>query len=201
MKITTVKLCVALLVATALLSFVVATSPKGRHHGPSFEHQGRGFPPLWVVEEVLELTEEQVSKIKGFQKEVRTQVKSIREDGRELRRKIRAELDQEEPSPVRVGELVISGHGIRKQAQEIRQSVWESFQSILTPEQLEKVKELKELKSRLRKNDPHRGGHRGFFGGGEPFLRKRVLKHQPINFRASMVTFNSPWRCPTCAWI
>ena len=160
MKITTAKVWVVLLVATALLSVVVASSTRGRFHGSSFGHQGRGFlPPPWILEEVLELTEEQLSQIEGLQEEMRAQVKPIREEGRELRREIKAELNQEEPSPLRVGELVISGHDLRKQMREIHQSLRESFQSVLTPDQLEKLAELKN----------RRGGRRGFIGDREPF--------------------------------
>lgn len=175
MKIASVKLCIALLVATVLIISVGATSPRKIGHGTFSGHQDHGFlPRIWVIKKVLQPTKEQFSQIRELSEEVKGQIKLIRENGRVLRRKIRAELDREEPSPIRVGKLVMSGHQLRKQTQNIRLSFRKSFRSLLTPEQLEN---LDNLKSRFRGKGPYRGLQNHFWGDDDPSQKGRQ-KHR-----------------------
>ena len=70
-------------------------------------------------------------------------------------------MDQAEPSAVRVGDLVIAGRDLWEQIAQANQFFRESFEAILTPEQIEKLQRFRE----------RRGGRRGFRRGppGEEF--------------------------------
>ena len=105
-----------------------------------------------MLRKVLELTEEQVSQLDALREELKAIVAPLREERMGLRRGLRAELELEEPSALRVGELVISRHEVGQEIRAARQDFRESFRAILTPEQLDKLE-------RFMKN---RRGRRGF---------------------------------------
>lgn len=154
--------CIVFLVGTVSLSVGMAgTHREGSWHGPqSGDRAGKAlFPPVRMLQEVVGLTDEQLSELDRLREEFRVTVEPLFQQARGFRQAVDEELDQEQPSALRVGELVISGRDVRRQIGDARQSFRDTFEGILTTEQLEKLEEFKE------REPSHRGfrrGRRGF---------------------------------------
>ena len=147
---------ITLLVTVVFLS--AAGPRKDRSHGSRMEGQHLGSGGGMLSErmtEALGLTEEQLEQIDALKQEMQATVEPLHEQREEIREALKAELELEEPSAVEVGQLVISRRDLSREAREVRESFRESFQEILTPEQLEQLEELKENRH------SRRGRHRG----------------------------------------
>ncbi len=155
---------ITLLMAVVLLS--AAGPRKDRSHGPRMEGQQFGSGGGMFSERMIEalgLTEEQMEQIDALKQEMKSTVEPLHQQREEIREALKAELELEEPSAVEVGQLVISKRDLSREARQVRESFRESFQAILTPEQLEQLEELKE------RRHSRRGSHRGFGDQDDPF--------------------------------
>ena len=138
--------------------------PAGHHGGPPRGPRGRrGLPPDRVLKHRIGLSDEQLAQVNQLREDFHATVEPLFEQGHALRDSLRTELESDAPSVDTVGNLVISGHDVRNQIQANRRNFRESFEAILTPEQLEKLKGS-------RKRGHRRGfGRRGFRGGPGAF--------------------------------
>lgn len=138
MKKSTAKvLSVILLVATGLLGVGMA-APQG-----SRGRTGRSLiPPQRVVEEIPEITVDQLGDIDLLREEAQTTMEFLVDQQRQFRQDLRTQLDSEAPDPFEVGILVISGRDVTNEIRTSQQDFRETFQAILTSEQLESLKGL-----------------------------------------------------------
>lgn len=150
MKKSTAKvMSVILLVATGFLGAGMA-APQG------FEgfggRAGRSLlPPQRVVEKIPGITVDQLGDIDLLREEAKATMAFLLEQQRDFRQDLRTHLDSEAPDPFEVGLLVISGRDVTNEIRTRQQEFRETFQSILTSEQLEALKELNTtLNSRRR---------------------------------------------------
>ena len=144
----TITLKVLSVIGVAFLNVVMATprSLDPEQHdqteellqelSPMDHRMARFVPPLWVLEDVLELNDTQLEKVTTLKKEVKTTVRHQLKELRTLRGQLKSELEQDEPSSLRVGELVISGRDLRHQIKKSRRNFKKSFDEILTKDQL-----------------------------------------------------------------
>ena len=158
----TITLKVLSVVGVAFLNVVMATprSLDPEQHdqtekllqelNPMDHRMARFVPPLWVLEDVLELDDTQLDKVTTLQKEVKTTVRYQFKELRALRGQLKSELEQDEPSSLRVGELVISGRDLRHQMKESSRNFKKSFDEILTKDQLEKHRKFRDRRERRR---------------------------------------------------
>ncbi len=151
---------IAMITAGALVSFGLA-GPRGGPHG-EFGPKGRGhdrlLPPPRVLEQIG-LTEAQRNEVGQLKQEHRAALEPLLDQTREMRESLKNELDQEDPGALYVGELVIEGRDLRRRIGETRRTFHESFRALLTPEQLDKWRELRHQRGR-RRGSP--GEPRGF---------------------------------------
>lgn len=138
MKKSTAKvLSVILLVATGLLGVGMA-APQG-----SRGRTGRSLiPPQRVVEKIPEITVDQLGDIDLLREEAMATMEFLMEQQRQFRQDLRTQLDSEAPDPFEVGVLVISGRDVTNEIRTSQQDFRETFQAILTSEQLESLKGL-----------------------------------------------------------
>ncbi len=136
-KSTTQVLSVILLVATGFLGVGMA-APQG-----SRGRTGRSLiPPQRVVEEIPGITVDQLGDIDVLREEAKTTMEFLMELQRQFRQDIRTQLDSEAPDPFEIGLLVISGRDVTSEIRTSQQDFRETFQAILTSEQLESLKGL-----------------------------------------------------------
>ena len=138
MKKSTAKvLSVILLVATGFLGVGMA-APQG-----SRGRTGRSLiPPQRVVEEIPGITVDQLGDIDVLREEAKTTMEFLMELQRQFRQDIRTQLESEAPDPFEIGLLVISGRDVTSEIRTSQQDFRETFQAILTSEQLESLKGL-----------------------------------------------------------
>ena len=109
----------------------------GRHR------RGRdSIPSNRFLENVLELTSDQLAEVDELRAETREALKAVGSQIRDQRDALRTELDGENPSPNSVGEKVIEIHDLQGQGRSVRESARQAFEAILTPEQLETLQEF-----------------------------------------------------------
>ena len=141
----------------------------GHHGGPPRGRRGRrGLPPNRVLKNRIGLSDEQLTQVNQLREDFKATVEPLLEQGHALRGSLRTELESDAPSVETVGNLVetvgnlvISGRDARKQIRATRQNFRESFESILTPEQAEKLHEFKEKGHRRGRGFGRRGPRRG----------------------------------------
>lgn len=125
-----------LLAATAALSLaaagVVSAQPRGPRGG-----DGDG-PGLHRAARFLELTEDQKTRLAELREQGRPERERIREASRAAHERLREALEAESPDPTTVGEAAIEVHSLREQQRASRESFENAFESLLTPEQLQK---------------------------------------------------------------
>ena len=105
---------------------------------PHFEY-GNKIPSKMIIEK-LEPTEEQIEKIYALEDEMRVTTRSQRKQMREIKKRLKTELALDEPTAVEVGKLVISRKNLSQEMRKNRRSFRESLATILTPEQLKKLR-------------------------------------------------------------
>ncbi len=137
---------VILLVATGFLGAGMA-APQGFGG-----RAGRSLlPPQRIVEQIPGISVGQLVEIDLLREETKATMEFLLEQQRELRQDLRTHLDSETPDPFEVGVLVISGQDVVKEIRTSQQNFRETFQAILTSEQLEALRELNTtLNSRRR---------------------------------------------------
>lgn len=117
---------------------------KGRGRG---FRQGSALPPNRALQR-LGLTGEQMAEVKKLREGHRTAISSLREKGAGIRTQLREQLEMEESSPAKVGELVIEGRKVTQQIRQARESARESFSAVLTEEQKEKIEKFRDRRGR-----------------------------------------------------
>lgn len=144
---------VILLVATGFLGASMA-APQGFGG-----RAGRSLiPPQRVVEKIPGISVDQLAEIDLLREEAKANMEALGEYQRELRQTLRAHLDSEAPDPSVVGGLVISGQDVAKEIRTRHQDFRETFQAILTSEQLEALKELNSTLNSRRRFGRRSGG-------------------------------------------
>ena len=128
---------------------------------------GRGGPGRHIFPPpgYLDLTEEQIEATQAIRESVRAELEGTREAGRTLREQLHAALEGDDPDATEVGQLAIELHALRAQTRIVLEDAESQFAALLTPEQLEKWENFKELRDR-RRGPRHRERARGGFGGG-----------------------------------
>ena len=123
--------------------------PAGHHGGSRGGRRGRGgLPPDRMLRNRIGLSEEQLAHVNQLREDFKAIVEPLFEEGHAIRESLRTELESEAPFAETVGNLVIAGRDVRKQIRANHQNLRESFESILTPEQAEKMDEFKERRGR-----------------------------------------------------
>ena len=128
----------------AIVPTLFAEGPyKRRPHSPGmgnphFEY-GNKIPYDMILEK-LEPTEKQIEKIYALEDEIRKTTRSQRKQIREIKKRLKTELELDEPVAIEVGKLVISRKNLSQKIRKSRRSFRESIATILTPEQLKKFR-------------------------------------------------------------
>ena len=121
----------------------------GARHGAHF--------PIHRLARFLDLSDEQIAQAEQLKEDAQVASQPLTEQGRTLRETLGELLQQENPSAVEVGETVIALRDIRQQLGDIREDLFNSFEGLLTPEQLERLEQYKERRGRDRRPRPGRG--------------------------------------------
>ena len=127
--------------------------------------EGRGessIPPGRFLDRVLELTPEQAEQVEALKEDLRATVAPLVEQRRELHQNMEDELETEAPDPTRIGEIVIASRHLGGEMQDIRASARQSFEAILTPEQLDSLETAKERGGRGFRGRSRHHQDRGF---------------------------------------
>ena len=121
--------------------------------------RGSGLPSNRALRR-LGLTEEQKAEVKKLRESHRATMASFREKATGIRTRLREQLEMEESSPAKVGELVIEGRDVRQQIRKARESVRESFTAMLTEEQREQIEKFRDRRGRPGARRGNRSGRR-----------------------------------------
>jgi len=95
---------------------------------------------------VLDLTEDQKAAFQKLLEEQRPQMETLHKQMRDNHQKLDAALEGESPDPRTVGQIVIQGNALRKQAQAQREQASQALRGLLTPEQQAKFDALQSLR-------------------------------------------------------
>jgi Spy/CpxP family protein refolding chaperone len=112
----------------------------------------------WLAEE-LGLTDEQEANWKALAEQNRTEMEPLRQEGRELREKLRAAVEAENPDPQTVGAATLALEQHRKAVGAAHKAFRERLNATLTPEQKTKLEALKA--QRHERRGPDGFGRRG----------------------------------------
>jgi len=137
---------------------------QGAGMGPG-DHPGQHFGRL---ARYLELTDEQLAAAKTLFADTREQTMPFHDDVQTLREELGTLLDEASPDAAAVGELVIEIHGIHEQIRDLRDAAWDAFKALLTPEQLDKLEQLKAMRDELGMGHHGAGDGAGFGPGAGP---------------------------------
>ncbi len=130
--------------------------------GPGGRDGGRHLH--WLAEE-LGLTDEQEANWKALHEQNRTEMEPLRQEGRELREKLRASVEAPNPDPQAVGVATLALEQHRKAVEAAQKAFRERLSAVLTPEQKTKLEALKAQRHERRGPD-------GFGRRGEPGHRR-----------------------------
>ena len=144
----------------ALAGAQPADGPGGPPRGPGGFRGDR-------MTRVLNLTEDQKAAFQKLLEEQRPQMEALHKQMRDNHRKLDAALEGESPDPRTVGQIVIQGNALRKQAQAQREQASQALRGLLTSEQQVKFDALQSL----REDGGFGQGGPGF--GPGPFGRGR----------------------------
>ena len=142
----------------------------GFHHGPSGHHGGPGFlggRGAHRLARHLDLTEQQRTEARAIHEAARDRVQPIMEESRALRAELHELLDQPSPDATAIGEKAIAIHANRAEVRAVFEDAKAQFEALLTPAQLEKLRELEERRGERR--DDRGGRGRGGPGAGSIF--------------------------------
>ena len=93
---------------------------------------------LRALAKALALTKEQVQATRTIYKDLRGVVDPLREEIEPLREELQDLLDENNPAPGQVGQIVIDIDALRDEIAEARDAAEDLFEELLTPEQLAK---------------------------------------------------------------
>lgn len=117
-----------------------AAALAGPEAGKGSERGGRHVQ--WLAEE-LGLTGEQQASWKALQEQHRSEMEPLRKEGGELREKLRAAVEAENPDPQAVGAATLALEQHRRTVEAARKVFRERLDGVLTPEQQTKLDVLK----------------------------------------------------------
>jgi periplasmic protein CpxP/Spy len=152
------SLGMTMLGAAALAAATLATA------GEPGGHEGRGARMgrhrAQRITERLGLTEEQQATWKSLHEQHQKETAPLRQEGRELFKKLRESMDAENPDTTAVGTAALALKEHREKIRASRKAFHEQLLGVLTPEQKAKFEEL-------RNSREGRRGERGKRGPGE----------------------------------
>ncbi len=143
---------VTLSVALAAASAALAGPDAGKRPGRDGRH-------LQLLADELGLTDEQEANWKALREQNRAEMEPLRNEGRELREKLRAAVEAENPDPQAVGAATLALEQHRKAVEEAHKAFRERLNGLLTPEQKTKLEALKA--QRRERRGPDGFGRRG----------------------------------------
>ncbi len=152
-KTTTGTLGMILVLATAFLTTGIAV---GQDFGPRGERS-----PLTrqrFLENLPGMTEEQLSQISALGEEFKATSGFLREERKNLHDQLEAALQSANPDAITVGQLVISQRYLNEQRRSAQEDFRATFQSLLTLEQQEALKEMRNSRRRGRRGLGRRSG-------------------------------------------
>ena len=169
------RLFTILTLAIMLLVIVPTLFAKGPHKRhphcskmgkPYFEY-GNKTPSEMIIKK-LEPTEEQIEKIYALEDEMRATARSQKKQMREIKKRLKTELARDKPTAVEVGQLVISRNNLSQEIRKTHRSFRESVATILTPEQLKKLRTYRRKSQRFNTGNhrqrPHGKNYRPEWG-------------------------------------
>ncbi|MGB7451127.1 MAG: hypothetical protein WBM36_03260 [Lysobacterales bacterium] len=116
------------------LFFMLVTS------GTLFAHNDPAdVPPLAILKNVLNLSEEQVGEIGGLLEARAEAVRPLAEQIKIFEQALKELLNSDLPDPAAVGDLVLDIQMLRQEIAGHRQSFREGFHMLLTAEQIERI--------------------------------------------------------------
>ena len=162
------KFWIAGLLGVTLLGGTLA-AVHNQESGPGHRAFGRSGLPAERALKRLGLTEKQMAEVKKLRESHIATMSSLREKGAGIRTQLREQMGKEDSSSAKVGELVIEGRKVRQQIRQARQSMRESFATLLTAEQKEKLQKGR-----------GRGARRGFAIPPNRALRRLGLTEEQL---------------------
>jgi Spy/CpxP family protein refolding chaperone len=105
------------------------------------------IPPTEMLAHRIGLTEDQLDQVESIRADFQASVEPLLEESHQFREALYEALRSENPSPAYVGDLVISTHVVGEDVGEIVRVFRSDFESILTVEQLERLKHFEEAAS------------------------------------------------------
>jgi len=143
----------------AAAALLLASGAAAQPYGPDEGGRGRGPRGMRGPARFLELTEEQRAVAREAFLSHRPEREALHEQMREVREALRDSLETEAPDPFAVGELVIEEHALRGQARALREESKAALESVLTPEQRQKLEALEAVRGMA--GPPGMRGRRG----------------------------------------
>jgi len=140
-----------------LAAGATALAGPGAEKGPG-GRDGRHLQ--WLADE-LGLTDEQEANWKALHEQNRAEREPLRKEGRELREKLRAAVEAQNPDPQAVGAATLALEQHRKAVEAAHKAFRERLNGLLTPEQKTKLEALKASHRRGRGGPDGSGPHGG----------------------------------------
>lgn len=139
----------AILTATVLLAQGPGgPGPRGRQFAGG-KQAGAGPARIGAVREALDLTDSQVQQLRDLRKSQMEALKPTFEQMRTKQEALKKEMDTDNPNPATVGQLTVELKALRKSIADGQAERVSKAQAILTPEQQDKLKGLKDARGRM----------------------------------------------------
>lgn len=122
------RILIACMTAALGATMLVAQGPRGPFQG------GRGFSTD-EVQSALNLSDEQVTALKANNQALREALKAVMDQAHEKQQAMEAELENANPNPTVVGQLMIDAKNIRAQSNDIRAEYRTKALALLNAEQ------------------------------------------------------------------
>jgi Spy/CpxP family protein refolding chaperone len=148
----TLGLAAALVLGAALGLPAHAQPP---HHGISGPGHGMG-DMVGFLTKALSLTDEQKAAAQKIHDEVFAKAKPLMEKHHQQMEEVHTLLDGANPDPTEIGQKMIAAHATGEQLKALHEDAMARFSTVLTPEQLAKLKTIHEM----------HGEHHGLHGPG-----------------------------------
>ena len=110
-----------------------------------------------AIVRALALDEAQTAKLQELAATLKSQVEPLREERRDLRQQLEAEMAAAAPNTERVGRLTLALRDGREKARAALGDFDRSFSALLTPDQLSRYQELKQSHPLLRGREERPG--------------------------------------------
>lgn len=159
----------AMLTATALwLGASLAGAQPADGPGKGGRGTGAGGFMGGRVAQALSLTDSQKADVQKLFEQQRPQMQALHQQIRDNHEKVQAALEAGNADAAAVGQLVIQGHALMKQAKTQRDQTSQAVRALLTPEQQTKFDALQSLREEGRGFGRRGMGGPGFGHGAPP---------------------------------